>query len=199
MRACRQRIARGAEDHLRSDDGALERFGAPAGRRERLRRRSWGPARRAGPRSEALLRSASREPSMPSRSSAPRSPGTRRPTRRRSWPRLALVSVIVAPPGLVREPARSRSCASCARREPVMAECGADGDQPANRCVALVFGLRHDGRARVLAFELRNDSAGWWVAAHAGRGGGRDHAPRARRASAAVAARLRPTSRRRRR
>ena len=123
---------------------------------------SWEPARPAGPQSERSPRSASREPSTPSRSSAPRSPGTRRPTRGRSLAALAFAAVIVAPQ--VSFVAGSLALVRVLRRrEPVLpsAELTVINRRTG---VALVFGLVTMVALELLAFELRNDSAGWWVA-----------------------------------
>jgi len=157
----RRRILAECEDHLRSDDGALDRFGAPAeianafaaelGART-TRRAAVGAFVALG------VAGALYAVSFVGASFA----GHPAPD---TWPllaQLALVAVILAPQvsfvagslALVR---------TLRRREPVLpsAELSVINRRMG---IALVFGIVTMVALGVLALELRNDSAGWWVA-----------------------------------
>ena len=178
-RRLRRRILAESEDHLRSDDGALDRFGTPAEVANAFAAELGARAsRRAAVGAFAALGVAGAvyAVSFVGASFAGHPPPD-------TWPllaQLALVAVIVAPQ--VSFVAGSLALVRVLRRrEPVLpsAELTVINRRTG---VALVFGLVTMVALGVLAFELRNDSAGWWVGLHAGRCGGRRAAPRARRA-----------------
>jgi hypothetical protein len=157
----RQRILAEAEDHLRSDDGALERFGTPAEVANAFAAELGARAsRRAAVGAFAALGVAGAVyvVSFVGASFAGHPP----PDTWSLLAQLAFVAVIIAPQvsfvaGLLALVRVLR------RREPVLpsAELTVINRRTA---IALVFGVVTMVALGVLAFELRNDSAGWWVA-----------------------------------
>ena len=160
-RRLRRRILAESEDHLRSDDGALDRFGAPAEVANAFAAELGARASRraAGGAFVALgVAGAVYAFSFVGASFAGHPPPD-------TWPllaQLAFVAVIVAPQvsfvagslALVR---------ALRRREPVLpsAELTVINRRTG---IALVFGLVTMVALGMLAFELRNGSASWWVA-----------------------------------
>jgi hypothetical protein len=157
----RRRILAESEDHLRSDDGALERFGTPAevanafaaelGART-SRRAAIGAFIALG------VAGAVYAASFVGAAFAGQPPPD-------TWPllaQLALVAVILAPQ--VSFVAGSLALVRVLRRR--------EGVLPSSELrvinrrtgIALVFGVITMVALGVLAIELRNDSAGWWVA-----------------------------------
>jgi len=160
-RRLRRRILAESEDHLRSDDGARDRFGRPAEVANAFAAELGARAsRRAAVGAFAALGVAGAvyAVSFVGASFAGHPPPD-------TWPLLALlalVSVIVAPQ--VSFVAGSLALVRVLRRrEPVLPSAELT---VINRrtVIALVFGLVTMVALGVLAFELRNDSAGWWVA-----------------------------------
>jgi hypothetical protein len=157
----RRRILAEAEDHLRADDGALERFGTPAEIANEFAAEIGSTASRraaVGAFVALAIAGAVYAVSFVGAAFAGHPPPD-------TWPLLAqlgLVSAILAPQvsfvsgslALVRV---------LRRREPVLpiAELKVINRRTG---VALVFGLVTMGALALLAFELRDDSAGWWVA-----------------------------------
>ena len=160
-RRLRQRILAESEDHLRSDDGALDRFGTPAEVANAIAAELGARAsRRAAVGAFAALGVAGAvfAVSFVGASFAGHPPPD-------MWPllaQLAFVAVIVAPQ--VSFVAGSLALVRALRRqEPVLpsAELTVVNRRTG---IALVFGVVTMVALGVLAFELRNDSAGWWVA-----------------------------------
>jgi hypothetical protein len=159
-RRLRQRILAESEDHLRSDDGALDRFGAPAEVANAFAAELGAPAsRRAAVGAFVALGVAGAvyAVSFVGASFAGHPPPD-------TWSLLAqfaLVAVIVAPQ--VSFVAGSLALVRVLRRrEPVLPSSELT---VINRrtVVALVFGVVTMIALGVLAFGLRSDSAGWWV------------------------------------
>ena len=157
----RRRILAEAEDHLRADDGALERFGAPAEIANEFAAEIGARAsRRAAVGAFAALGLAGvvYAVSFVGAAFAGHPPPD-------TWPllaQLALVAVILAPQ--VSFVAGSLALLRVLRtRGPVLpsAELTVINRRTG---VALVFGIVTMVALAVLAVELRNDSAGWWVA-----------------------------------
>jgi hypothetical protein len=160
-RRLRRRILDESDDHLRSDDGALDRFGTPAEVANAFAAELGARAsRRAAVGAFAALGVAAAvyAVSFVGASFAGHPPPD-------TWSLLAqfaLVAVIVAPQ--VSFVAGSLALVRVLRRrEPVLPSAELT---VINRrtVIALVFGLVTMVALGVLAFELRNDSAGWWVA-----------------------------------
>jgi hypothetical protein len=157
----RRRILAECEDHLRSDDGALDRFGAPA---EVANAFAAGlgarTSRRAAVRAFVALGIAGAVYALSfvgaSFAGHP-APDT--------WPLLAQLAIVAA----IIAPQVSFVTGSLAllrvlrRREPVLPSAEL---RVINRRtgIALLFGVVTMVALAVLALELRNDSAGWWVA-----------------------------------
>jgi hypothetical protein len=160
-RRLRQRILAESEDHLRSDDGALDRFGAPAEVANAFAAELGARAsRRAAVGAFAALGVAGAVYAVcfVGASLAGHPPPD-------TWPlvaQFALVAVIVAPQ--VSFVAGSLALVRVLRRrEPILAS--AELTVINRRTgVALVFGLVTMVALGMVVFELRNDSAGWWVA-----------------------------------
>ena len=157
----RRRILAESEDHLRSDDGALERFGTPAEVANAFAAELGARAsRRAAVGAFVALgvTGVVYAVSFVGASFAGHPPPD-------TWPllaQLALVAVIIAPQ--VSFVAGSLALVRVLRRrEPVLprAELTVINRRTG---VALIFGLITMAGLGVLAFELRNDSADWWVA-----------------------------------
>jgi hypothetical protein len=157
----RRRMLAEAEDHLRADDGAFDRFGAPAEIADAFAAELGARASRRAAVGAFLalgVAGAVFAGSFVSRQFA----GQPAPD---TWPllaQLALVAAIVAPQ--VSFVAGSLALVRVLRRrEPVLpsAELTVINRRTG---VALVFGLVAMAALAVLALELRNDSAGWWVA-----------------------------------
>ena len=157
----RRRILGESEDHLRSDDGALERFGTPAEVANAVAAELGARAsRRAAVGAFVALGVAGAvyAVSIVGASFAGHPPPD-------TWPalaQLAFVAVIVAPQ--ISFVAGSLALVRVLRRpEPVLpsAELTVINRRTS---IALVFGLVTMVALGVLAFELTNDSAGWWVA-----------------------------------
>jgi hypothetical protein len=157
----RHRILAECEDHLRSDDGALDRFGSPAEVANAFAAELGArTSRRAAVGAFAALGVAGAvyAVSFVGASFA----GHPAPD---TWPLLALlalVTVILAPQvsfvagslALVRVLRRREAVLPSAELRVINRRTG----------VALVFGIVTMVALAILAFELRNDSAGWWVA-----------------------------------
>jgi len=157
----RRRILAEAEDHLRADDGALDRFGTPAeiagtfaaelGARA-SRRAAIGAFAALGV-AEAVF-----AVSYVSEQIAGQEPPD-------TWPllaQLALVAAIVAPQ--VSFVAGSLALVRALRRRELVLPTAELTVINRRTGVALLFGLVTMAALGVLALELRNDSAGWWVA-----------------------------------
>ena len=157
----RRRILAEAEDHLRSDDGALERFGNPAQVANAFAAELGARAsRRAAVGAFAALGVAGAVyvGSFVGASFAGHQP----PDTWSLLAQLAFGAVIIAPQ--VSFVAGSLALVRVLRRrEPVLPSAELT---VINRrtVIALVFGLVTMVALGVLAFELRDDSAGWWVA-----------------------------------
>jgi hypothetical protein len=157
----RRRILAESEDHLRADDGALERFGSPAEIADAFAAELGARAsRRAAVGAFVALGVAGAifAVSFVSAQLAGQPPPD-------TWPllaQLAVVAVIVAPQvsfvagslALVRAVRRRERVLPSAELTVINRRTG----------VALVFGLVAMAALGVLAIELRNVSAGWWVA-----------------------------------
>jgi hypothetical protein len=157
----RRRILAEAEDHLRADDGALERFGTPAEIANEFAAEIGSTASRraaVGAFMALAFAGAVYTVSFVGAAVAGQPPPD-------TWPllaQLALVSAILAPQ--VSFVAGSLALVRVLRRrEPVLpiAELKVINRRTG---VALVFGLVTMAALGVLALELRNDSADWWVA-----------------------------------
>ncbi|HKB19747.1 MAG TPA: hypothetical protein VKC65_01955 [Gaiellaceae bacterium] len=156
----RRRILAEAEDHLRADDGALERFGTPAEIANEFAAEIGARAsRRAAVGAFVALGFAGAVYAISFVGAA--FAGHPQPD---TWPflaQLALVTVIVAPQ--VSFVAGSLALVRVLRqRAPVLPSTELT---VINRRtgIALVFGLVTMAALALLAFELRDDSAGWWV------------------------------------
>jgi len=157
----RRRILAEAEDHLRADDGALERFGAPAEIANEFAAEIGARAsRRAAVGAFAALAIAGAVYALSFVGAA--FAGHPPPD---TWPllaQLALVAVIIAPQvsfvagslGLLRVLRTRGSVLPSAELTVINRRAG----------VALVSGIVTMVALGVLALELRDDSAGWWVA-----------------------------------
>jgi hypothetical protein len=157
----RRRILAEADDHLRADDGALDRFGTPAEIANEFAAELGARAsRKAAVGAFAALGFAGALYAVSFLGAAVA--GLPPPD---TWPllaQLAFVAVIVAPQ--VSFVAGSLALVRVVRRrEPVLpsAELTVINRRTG---VALVFGIVTMVALALLAFELRNDSAGWWVA-----------------------------------
>jgi len=160
-RPLRRRILDEAEDHLRSDDGALERFGTPAGVANSFAAELGArTSRRAAVGAFLALGVAGVVYALSFVGAA--FAGQPAPD---TWPflaQLALVAVILAPQvsfvagslALVRVLRRRETVLPSAELKVINRRAG----------VALVFGIVTMVALAALALELRNDSAGWWVA-----------------------------------
>jgi hypothetical protein len=157
----RRRILLESEDHLRSDDGALDRFGTPAEVANAFAAELGARAsRRAAVGAFVALGVAGAVYALSflGASFAGHPPPD-------TWPllaQLALVAVILAPQ--VSFVAGSLALVRVLRRrEPVLpsAELTVINRRTG---IALVLGIVTMVALGVLALELRNDSAGWWVA-----------------------------------
>jgi hypothetical protein len=157
----RRRILAESEDHLRSDDGALERFGTPAevanafaaelGART-SRRAAIGAFFALG------VAGALYAVSFVGAAFAGQPPPD-------TWPllaQLALVAVILAPQ--VSFVAGSLALVRVLRRREAVLPSSELRIINRRTGIALVFGVITMVALGVLAIELRNDSAGWWVA-----------------------------------
>jgi HAAS len=157
----RRRILAEAEDHLRAEDGALERFGTPAEIANQFAAELGARAsRKAAVGAFAALGFAGAVYAISFVGAA--FAGHPPPD---TWPllaQLALVTVILAPQAAF--VAGSLALVRVLRRrEPVLpiAELKVINRRTG---VALVFGVVTMAALGVLALELRNDSADWWVA-----------------------------------
>jgi hypothetical protein len=157
----RRRILAESEDHLRADDGALDRFGSPAEVANAFAAELGARASRRAAVGAFLalgLAGAVYGFSFLSAGFAGQPPPD-------TWPALALLAFAV---GIV-APQVSFVAGSLAlvrvlrRREPVLpsAELTVLNRRTG---VALLFGLVTMAALGVFAFELRNEIAGWWVA-----------------------------------
>ena len=157
----RRRILAEAEDHLGADDGALDRFGSPAEIADAFAADLGARASRRAAVGAFLALGVAGAVFAVSFVSA-QFAGQPAPD---TWPllaQLALVAAIVAPQ--VSFVAGSLALVRVLRRrEPVLptAELTVVNRRTG---VALVFGLATMAALGVLALELRNDSAYWWVA-----------------------------------
>ena len=157
----RRRFLAEAEDHLRADDGALERFGTPAEIANQFAAEIGARAsRRAAVGAFAALAIAGAVYALSFVGAA--FAGHPPPD---TWPLLALlalVAVIIAPQvsfvagslALVRVLRTRRAVLPSSELTVINRRTG----------VALLFGIVTMVALGVLALELRNDSAGWWVA-----------------------------------
>jgi hypothetical protein len=157
----RRRILAECEDHLRSDDGALDRFGTPAevanGFAAELGART---SRRAAVRAFVALGIAGAvyAASFIGASFA----GHPAPD---TWPllaQLALVAVILAPQ--VSFVAGSLALVRAVRRRAIVLPSAELRVINRRTGIALAFGIVTMVALGVLALELRHESAGWWVA-----------------------------------
>jgi hypothetical protein len=157
----RRRILAEAEDHLRSDDGALERFGTPEEVANSFAAELGArTSRRAAVGAFAALGVAGAVYALSFVGAA--FAGQPAPD---TWPRLAqlaLVAVILAPQ--VSFVAGSLALVRVLRRREVVLPSAELRVINRRTGVALVFGIVTTLALAVLALELRNDSAGWWVA-----------------------------------
>jgi hypothetical protein len=156
----RRRILLESEDHLRSDDGALDRFGTPAEVANAFAAELGARASRRAAVGAFLalgVAGAVFAVSFVGASFAGHPPPD-------TWPLLALLAL----PAVILAPQVSFVAGSLAlvrvvrRREPVLpsAELTVINRRTG---IALVFGIVTMVALGVLALELRNDSAGWWV------------------------------------
>lgn len=157
----RRRILAEAEDHLRSDDDALERFGTPEEVANSFAAELGArTSRRAAVGAFLALGVAGAVYALSFVGAAVA--GQPAPD---TWPRLAqvaLVAAILAPQvsfvagslALVRVLRRREATLPSAELRVINRRTG----------VALLFGMVTMAALAVLALELRNDSAGWWVA-----------------------------------
>ena len=156
----RRRILLESEDHLRSDDGALDRFGTPAEVANAFAAELGARASRRAAVGAFLalgVAGAVFAVSFVGASFAGHPPPD-------TWPLLALLALAA----VILAPQVSFVAGSLAlvrvlrRREPVLPRAEL---KVINRRtgVALVFGIVTMVALGVLALELRNDSAGWWV------------------------------------
>jgi hypothetical protein len=157
----RRRILAEAGDHLRSDDGALERFGTPEEVANSFAAELGArTSRRAAVGAFAALGVAGAVYALSFVGAA--FAGQPAPD---TWPRLAqlaLVAVILAPQ--VSFVAGSLALVRVLRRREVVLPSAELSVINRRTGVALVFGIVTTLALAVLALELRNDSAGWWVA-----------------------------------
>jgi len=157
----RRRVLAEAEDHLRADDGALERFGTPGEIAGAFAAELGARAsRRAAVGAFAALGVAGAvfAVSFVSAQFAGQPPPD-------TWPllaQLALVAAIVAPQ--VSFVAGSLALVRAVRRRELVLPSAELAVINRRTGVALLFGLVTMAALGVLALELRNDSAGWWVA-----------------------------------
>jgi hypothetical protein len=156
----RRRILVESQDHLRSDDGALDRFGTPAEVANAFAAELGARASRRAAVGAFLalgVAGAVFAVSFVGASFAGHPPPD-------TWPLLALLALAA----VILAPQVSFVAGSLAlvrvlrRREPVLpsAELTAINRRTG---IALVFGIVTMVALGVLALELRNDSAGWWV------------------------------------
>jgi hypothetical protein len=157
----RRRFLAEAEDHLRADDGALERFGTPAEIANQFAAEIGARASRraaVGAFAALAIAGAAYALSFVGAAFAGHPPPD-------TWPllaQLAFVAVVIAPQvsfvagslALVRVLRTRGSVLPSAELTVINRRTG----------VALLFGIVTMAALGVLALELRNDSAGWWVA-----------------------------------
>jgi len=157
----RRRILAEAEDHLRADDGALERFGRPAEIANEFAAELGARASRraaVGAFAALGLAGAVYAVSFVGAAFAGHPPPD-------TWPllaQLALVTVVIAPQ--VSFVAGSLALLRVLRTRGLVLPSAELTVINRRTGVALLFGIVTMAALGVLALELRNDSAGWWVA-----------------------------------